>query len=79
MKDFGLNLERKFFNKMNTEKNKIFKNINNKLFILEDFLFPETCNFLIKEFSKDLKDSRRFEVFSGPNGDENKNRKVISW
>jgi hypothetical protein len=56
---------------MNTEKEEVVKSIDNKLFIVEDFLFPETCEFLIKEFSTNLKNSKRPGIFGGPSGDEN--------
>jgi hypothetical protein len=63
---------------MNTEKEEVVKNINNKLFIIEDFLFPETCDFLIKQFSKELKNIGKPGIFGGPGGDENKNAHLTS-
>ncbi len=54
------------------------KTVGDKLFILEDFLFPETCEFLIKEFSKDLKNIGKPGIFGGPGGDENKNANTTS-
>jgi hypothetical protein len=54
------------------------KNIDGKLFILEDFIFPETCEFLIKEFSKDLKNIGKPGIFGGPGGDEKQKASLTS-
>jgi hypothetical protein len=78
MKEHGLSLEIRFLNNMNTEKGEVVKSINNKLFIIEDFLFPETCELLIKEFSKDLKNIGKPGIFGGPGGDENKDARLTS-
>lgn len=46
------------------------KNIDNKIFILEDFIFPETCEFLVDIFSKKLENTERFGIGGGPSRDE---------
>jgi len=46
------------------------KNIDNKIFILEDFIFPETCNFLIDIFSKKLNDTDKIGIAGGPGRDK---------
>lgn len=48
------------------------KNIKEKLFIVDDFIFSDTCAFLISEFSKDLKSIGSPGIFRGPVGDINK-------
>jgi hypothetical protein len=46
------------------------KDIDNKLFILEEFIFPETCQLLIDGFSKNLKNIGKPGIAGGPGGDE---------
>jgi hypothetical protein len=65
MKESGQSLERKFLNRVNME------NIKDKLFIVYDFIFPETCKFLVDQFSKELKDTGQTGIFRGPVGHEN--------
>ena len=47
------------------------ENINDKLFIVKDFIFPETCKFLVEQFSKELKDTGQTGIFRGPVGHDN--------
>ena len=47
------------------------ENIKDKLFIVYDFIFPETCKFLVDQFSKELKDTGQTGIFRGPVGHEN--------
>ena len=65
-------------NETDSEIYQLVKDIDGKLFIVEDFIFPETCEFIIKEFSKDLKNSKRPGIFGGPSGDENTKASLIS-
>lgn len=51
---------------------------NSEIFVFEDFLFPESCDFLIKEFSKTTKDTARKFVKGGPGADERTNAHTIS-
>jgi hypothetical protein len=56
------------------------KQLTEKLFVVEDFIFSDTCDFLIDEFSKDLKSVGSPGIFRGPVGDTNKsiNNKTIN-
>ncbi|MFN5975298.1 MAG: 2OG-Fe(II) oxygenase [Planctomyces sp.] len=47
------------------------ENIQDKLFIVKDFLFSETCGFLVDNFSKNLKDTGQPGIFRGPVGHDN--------
>lgn len=47
------------------------ENVKDKLFIVYDFIFPETCKFLVDQFSKELKDTGQTGIFRGPVGHEN--------
>jgi hypothetical protein len=47
--------------------------ITKDLFMIENFIFSDTCDFLVKEFSKDLKSIGSSGIFRGPVGDSNKN------
>jgi len=40
--------------------------IDKKLFIIDNFIFPETCNFLINSFSQNLKETGKPGGFVGP-------------
>jgi hypothetical protein len=47
------------------------KNIKEKLFIVDDFIFSETSNFLVDQFSKDIKATTQPGIFRGPVGHDN--------
>jgi hypothetical protein len=49
------------------------KQLSKNLFVVEDFIFSDTCDFLINEFSKNLKSIGSSSIFRGPVGDINKN------
>lgn len=51
---------------------------DNKIFTVDNFLFPETCKFLIKNFSKDLKPTSKVGIFAGPNADISSGANLIS-
>jgi len=51
--------------------NKLVKDIGGKLFIVENFIFPETCEFLIDVFSKKLNDTDKVGIAGGPGRDKN--------
>jgi hypothetical protein len=64
------------------ELNKGLGVLENKIFYVQNFLFPETCELLVSTFSKEnLKESEKPGVFSGPNdgpnGGSNKNENVL--
>ena len=62
-------------NETDSEIYKLVKDIDGKLFTIEDFIFPETCEFLIKEFSKYLQNLENIGkpgIFGGPGGSEKK-------
>lgn len=43
------------------------KILKDKIFYIEDFLFPETCDLLVSAFSRDnLRQSEKFGIFGGP-------------
>jgi hypothetical protein len=47
------------------------KNIKEKLFIVDDFIFSETSKFLVDQFSKDIKATTQPGIFRGPVGHDN--------
>lgn len=54
------------------------KVIDNKLFIVENFIFPETCKFLIDSFSDSVKETSKPAVFAGPNADLTTDANMVS-
>lgn len=58
-------------NETDNEIYEIVKDIDGKLFIVENFIFPETCEFIIKEFSKRLENLENIGkpgILGGPGG-----------
>lgn len=49
----------------------MIKNINNKIYIIEDYISPSTAYLLTNTFNKDLKDTAQFNIKSGPSLSEN--------
>lgn len=47
------------------------KQLGKNLFMVEEFIFSDTCSFLINEFSKDIKSIGSPGIFRGPVGDIN--------
>jgi hypothetical protein len=53
------------------------KVLEDKIFYIENFLFSETCQFLISSFSKNIRQSERLGVFGGPGRGEQNNASEI--
>jgi hypothetical protein len=53
------------------------KVIGDKIFYIENFLFSETCQFLISNFSKNIRPSDRPGIFGGPGRGEGNNASAI--
>jgi hypothetical protein len=47
------------------------KILEDKIFYIEDFLFLETCNFLISTFSQNISKSDKVGIYGGPGRGEN--------
>lgn len=54
------------------------KIIDNKLFIIDNFIFPETCNFLIKNFSSNIKETGKPGVYVGPYSNKDNPASLLS-
>ena len=65
-------------NETDSEIYQLVKDIDGKLFIVEDFIFPETCEFLIKEFSKHLENIGKPGILGGPGGSANSKAHLTS-
>jgi len=44
----------------------MIKNINNKIYIIEDYISPSTAYLLTNTFNKELRDTAQFNIKSGP-------------
>jgi hypothetical protein len=53
------------------------KVLKDKIFYIENFLFLETCQFLISNFSKDIRESERLGIYGGPGRGDQDNASVI--
>lgn len=68
-------------NETDSEIYQLVKDIDGKLFIVENFIFPETCEFIIKEFSKNLENLENIGkpgIFGGPGGSANSKAHLTS-
>lgn len=54
------------------------KTIDNKLFIIDNFIFPETCDFLIKNFSSNIKETGKPGVYVGPYSNKDNPASLLS-